>query len=249
MLINESYDGWKVYFPKGKNNYKDIAVDIINKNYVIENIFKNTERNYVALIQLSGKKYILKEFKSEIVIPQRRFQTIFKGGEALNTLRNGIIVIEKGLNELVQPLVALIRRGVFIEQSFLVMEYVEGEKLKTVDDIEQVLNITKKIHLLGRYHGDLNTSNFIKTKKGIKILDTQMKEEKILWFNRARDLLILREDLLVIELKVDVEKLYPKMSKSYCYKIGMFFRKIKKLKLFEWIRKKKKILRKKGWKI
>ena len=249
MLIKESYDKWKVYFPEGKNNYKDLGLNIINNDYIIENIFKDTERNYVALVKVKGKRYILKEFKSEIIIPQRKIQTLFKIGEALTTLKNGTIAKEKGLYELVTPLVAIVKRSLFIEQSFLLMEYIEGQKLNTINDINEVIAITKKIHFLHRYHGDLNTSNFIKTEKGLKILDTQMKKDTFFSFNRARDLLVLKEDLLVIELQLDVEALYPTMSKNICYKIGKIFRRIKKMKIIEKIKKQKKMLRKKGWKI
>lgn len=37
---------------------------------------------------VAGQEYVLKSPKAETVIPQRKIQTIFKKGEALNSLIN-----------------------------------------------------------------------------------------------------------------------------------------------------------------
>lgn len=249
MLEKRLYKDWKIYFIQNKIDFYSIGQRIIEQDYQVLKTLKNSERNYVALIDIKHKKYILKEFRSEIIIPQRKIQTCIKRGEALTTLINGIEVINQGLKELVIPIMVIIKKHFFIEKSFLLMEYIEGEKLKTINDVKKVIEITKKIHANGRYHGDLNTSNFLNTKNGIKAFDTQMKKESFFYFNRARDLLILKEDLLVLELGVNVENLYPEMSKKFTYRLGNVFRKIKKSRIIEKIREQKKVLRKKGWKI
>lgn len=247
-LKEKEYRGWKIYSaPFLLDNF--IGEKIINNDFKVISILKNTKRNYVAIVEIDNEKFILKEFRSEIIIPQRKIMTFFKDGEALTTLKNGIEAIEEGIDELVKPLIALVRRKRLIKQSYLLMEYIEGNKIKTEEDIKKIVEIIKKVHKLERYHGDLNTSNFIKQNGKIKMIDTQMKKEKIYWLKRSRDYLILKEDLLVLELGVDLEKFYPEILKVRGYSLAKIFRRLKKLKVIEYIREKKKELRKKGWKI
>ena len=171
------YKEYKIYFPEEKLEREELGKSIIDNNFKTIKILKDTKRNYVAIIEIENKKYILKEFRSEVVIPQRKIQTFLKIGEALRTLINGLSAIEEGIDELVEPLLAIVKKKIFIEKSFLLMEYIDGDILRTKEDIDKVIEIIKKVHGLGRYHGDLNTSNFIKVNDSLKIIDTQMKKE------------------------------------------------------------------------
>lgn len=248
-IKSEKYKKWNIYFLEKEFFLSKIGEKIIDNNFNIIKILKDTKRNYVAIIEINQIKYILKEFRSEVIIPQRRVQTIFKDGEALTTLKNSLSAIEEGVNELVNPLIAIIKKRKMIEKSYLLMEYIEGETLKTEKDIDEVVKITQKLHSLGRYHGDLNTSNFIKTKNGIKIIDTQMKKENKFFYKRAYDILILKEDLLVLCLHYDVDARYQYKVKGIGYYFAEFIKKIKNLRVIRIIKRKKKKLREKGWKI
>lgn len=248
-ILNSKYKEWNIYYPDDEEKIIKIGKSIIDNNYFIEKVLKEGKRNYVAIISINDKKYILKEFKSEIIIPQRKIQTYFKKGEALTTLKNGLESIEQGIFELVKPITAIVKKKKTIEKSYLLMEYLLGEALKTKEDIDEVVKIIKKIHKINRYHGDLNTSNFIKTNRGIKILDTQMKKEKFLSFKKCYDVLTLKEDLLVISLNYDVESNYKIKKLAVSFILAFLLKKLKKLKIVNIIRKLKKDLREKGWKI
>lgn len=253
MEIKEKkYKDWKIYSPFCKDELllEKIGERIIDKNFNIVEILKDTKRNYVAIIEVEKTKYILKEFRSEIVIPQRHIQTLFKDGEALTTLKNGLEAIEEGINELVKPLIAMVKRKRLIEQSYLLMEYINGSRIETEEDVDRIIEVIRKIHKLGRYHGDLNTSNFIKVGNQIKVIDTQMKKEKILFFKRAYDIFTLEEDILVSRyLFYDVKGKYKGLNKGIGYFLAKIIKSIKKLKVVSIIKKKKKKLRKNGWKI
>lgn len=245
-ILEKKYKEWNIYFSDEKEK---LGEKILNHEYEIFKTLKDTKRNYVAIISIENKKYILKSFRSEVIIPQRKLQTFFKKGESLSTLENSLEVISEGLTELVKPMVALVKKKAFIEESYLLMEYLEGRKLQTVEDVDEVIKVTKKIHNLKRYHGDLNTSNFIMTESGIRILDTQMKEEKYIFYKRSYDILTLKEDLLVQELNYPVEEKYGEFQKDIGYILAKFIKNSKKLKIVKTIKGKKKELRKKGWKI
>ncbi|MGO5425735.1 lipopolysaccharide core heptose(II) kinase RfaY [Fusobacterium mortiferum] len=243
------YKEYKIYFPEEKLEREELGKSIIDNNFKTIKILKDTKRNYVAIIEIENKKYILKEFRSEVVIPQRKIQTFLKIGEALRTLINGLSAIEEGIDELVEPLLAIVKKKIFIEKSFLLMEYIDGDILRTKEDIDKVIEIIKKVHGLGRYHGDLNTSNFIKVNDSLKIIDTQMKKEKIWNFKKIYDIFTLKEDLLVKMLNYHIKNNYVIENKRISYMFVFIVKKIKRSNLIEKFREFKKKMRKKGWKI
>ena len=50
-----------------------------------------------------------------------------------------------------------------------------------------------------------------------------MKKEKKLWFKRSNDILILKEDLLVLELKTEIDEYYPEIKEKRGYLLAKFF--------------------------
>lgn len=248
-LKEEKYLDWKIFFSQTESSAMTFGKMILDGNYKIKKVYKDTNRNYVAQIEIKNKDYILKEFRSEIIIPQRKIQTLLKKGEALSTLINTTEAIELGIEELVKPIVALVKKKITIKQSYLLMEYVEGKKISSIEDIDKIMELVEKIHKNKIYHGDLNTSNFIKEKEKIRILDTQSKKEKIGSFKRWYDIFTLENDLLVKELNYNVSDKYYLKEKNIWFYLAYLLKNFKNTKLIKKIKSKKKELRKKGWKI
>lgn len=248
-LEEKKYLDWKIFFSQTESNAMALGKIILDGNYKIKKVYKDTKRNYVAQIEIENKNYILKEFRSEVIIPQRKIQTLFKKGEALSTLINTREAIELGIEELVKPIVVLVKKKVTIKQSYLLMEYVEGVKISTIEDIDKIMELVEKLHKNKIYHGDLNTSNFIKERDKIRILDTQSKKEKIGSFKRWYDIFTLENDLLVKELNYNVREKYYLKEKDIWFYLAYLLKKFKNTKLIKKIKAKKKELRKKGWKI
>lgn len=246
MIKKKKDKGYSFYFldESGEN----LAKKIIEKRYEVLEEFKNTERNYVAKIEIDGKKYVLKSPKAETIIPQRKIQTIFKKGEGLTSFYNIEKAKKEGMDFFVSPVCVVIKRGLFIKESFILMEFIEGNVVRTKEGIDEILKIIEKIHKKGIYHGDLNTSNFIKTKDGIKIIDSQGKREYLWNFKRAYDILTLKNDLLVLMLKYDIDKKY-KIEKGIGYYLANLVKNFKTLPFVEKIREIKAKLRKRGFKI
>lgn len=246
MIKNILYKEFKIYYKNEEN--KKIAEAVLDKNYKVVKEYKNTERNYVAKIEISDKFYVLKSPKAETIIPQRKIQTIFKKGEGLTSFINIDRAKNMGLDFFIEPLAVMVKRGLFLKESFILMEYIEGDIIRTIEDIDKIMEMVEEIHKKGIYHGDLNTSNFIKTENGIKIIDTQAKKERFWHFKRAYDILTLKNDLLVLEREYEVEKKY-KVKRDLGYVLAYTVKNFKKLPLVEKIRGLKVKLRNKGWKI
>lgn len=245
MLKSKKYCEFTIFY---KNNNNKLAEKVLNNDYKVIDEYKNTERNYVAKIEIDGKFYVLKSPKAETIIPQRRVQTILKKGEGLTSFININRAKKLGFNFFIEPLAVMVKRNLFLKESFILMEYIDGKPIETIDDIDTIMDMVEKIHEKGIYHGDLNTSNFIKTEDGIKIIDTQAKIEKIWHFKRAYDILTMKNDLLVIMYKYDVEQKY-KVKRDFGYLLAHIIKNFKKLPLVEKIRGLKVKLRNKGFKI
>ena len=246
-LKNKKYKSYEIYYYEDK--FLNISKDIIDKNFQIVKIYKDTVRNYVAKISLKNEEYVLKSPKAETVIPQRKILSAFKLGEALTTLKNIKEAEEERITEFVKIYAAIVKRNILIQESYILMENIEGEILKTEEDIDKVLEIVEKLHKNDIYHGDLNTSNFIKNNNEIKIIDSQAKQEKYLNFKKWYDIFTLEEDLLVLSLHYKIKEKYNFLKKDIGYYTALFLKKLKRLKIINMIRKIKKDLRKKGWKI
>lgn len=235
-LMEEKYKGYNLYSFEEK--YIEICKKILDKDYITIKELKNTPRNYVALIEINGEKYVYKEPRNEYKLVQRKIMTIFKKGEALNTLVNVNEVMDLGIESLAKVYCAVNRREKrMINFSFLLMEWIEVLEGNNWDTnifnmgIEELI----KIHNLGYYHGDFNPSNILKTKdnRGI-LIDTQLKKLGITKYKAHYDMITLQYDSWR-------EMEYP-YKKNIIYWIAYVVKRFKRLSL---VKKIKEIRREK----
>ncbi|MCL4580948.1 lipopolysaccharide biosynthesis protein [Fusobacterium nucleatum YWH7199] len=238
MLLEEKYKGYSIFAYDG--SYIEIGKNIIDKDYKELNILKNTKRNYVSEIQINNISYIFKEPRNEYIIPQRKFFTLFKNGEALTTVINvNKAIIEDNLIEYAKPFLAIVKRkNEMICYSALIQEKIS---IETNRNLDEMVEVTKKIHSKGYYHGDCNPSNFITSEDEVKILDTQAKK---MFFGNYR----AHYDMLTMQIDSYPDMKYP-YKKNIFYYFALFIKKFKRLKFIQKIKEKKKKLREKGWKI
>ena len=76
-----------------------------------------------------------------------------------------------------------------------------------------------------------------------------MKKGMFFSFKKYYDILTLKEDLLVINLKYNVEENYKINKFRLSFVLAFLIKRLKKLKIINIMRKYKKDLREKGWKI
>lgn len=238
MLLEEKYKEYSIF--AYEKFYIELGKNVIDKKYKEINILKNSKRNYVSEIQINDINYIFKEPRNEYIIPQRKFFTLFKKGEALTTLINiDKAIIEDKLTEYAKPFLAIVKRkNGMIKYSALIQEKIN---INDSRELNKMVEITKKIHSKGYYHGDCNPSNFMTSKNEVKILDTQAKKMS---FGNYR----AHYDMLTMKIDSYHEMEYPYKKNIYYY-FAIFMKKIKKLKFIEKVKEKKKKLREKGWKI
>lgn len=241
-ILKKNYKEWKIYYLDEQKNLLDLGKKLADKGNIEEvQVFKESQRNYVSKIKFNNKYYVLKSPRNEYRIPQRRAGTLFKEGEALVTLKNITKLRNRGLTELVAPLLVVVRRTKgMIKESYIVFEYAEGKD--GTENIPEMIKLGLKMHELGVYHGDFNPSNFIWTKDGMKIIDTQGKKA---WtpFKQRYDFITLDHD------NIDDFESYAEHKKDFWYYLAVFTKRYKRLGFVSDIKKWKKKKRDKGWKI
>ena len=239
MIKEQDYKGFKIFYCDDK--YLEFGKKIIEKDFKTIKILKDSKRNYVSEIEIEGNNFIIKEPRNEYIIPQRKIMTLFKKGEAVSTLINiNRLIDEYRFKEYVRPFLAIVRRkNKMINYSLFLMEKIDGKKEE--ENLDILIELIKKIHKKGFYHGDFNPSNFLNSNGKIFILDTQGKK---MFFGNYR----AHYDMLTMKMDSYKEMEYP-YSKNIFYYFALFMKKIKKLPLVEKIKKYKKRLREKGWKI
>ncbi|MGL5191587.1 MAG: lipopolysaccharide core heptose(II) kinase RfaY, partial [Cetobacterium sp.] len=109
MIKDVLYKEFRIYYKNEEN--KRLAKEVLDKNYKVIDEYKNTERNYVAKIEINNKFYVLKSPKAETVIPQRKIQTVFKKGEGLTSFINVEAAKDLGLDFFIEPLAVMVKRG------------------------------------------------------------------------------------------------------------------------------------------
>ncbi|WP_320047923.1 lipopolysaccharide biosynthesis protein [uncultured Ilyobacter sp.] len=237
-LFEKGYNGYKLFFYDPE--VEDVLKKIADNDIEITEEYKNTQRNYVVKIRYKGREYVLKSPRNEFRIPQRKFFTFFKAGEAIETLRNIKDLQKRGLDIFAMPLGAVVKRKHgMIEESHIIFEMAEGEAV--LKNKHRAVDATKEMHKYGVYHGDCNPSNFIITREGLKVIDTQAKKMHFGNYRAHYDMVTMKSDSYK-------EMVYP-YRKNIFYYIVLMVKFFKRNPIVAKIKKNKKILRDKGWKI
>lgn len=223
-LEEKKYLKYRIYFYEEK--YAKICKLILEGNYKILKEFKNTKRNYVALIEVDGLKFVYKEPRNEYRIIQRKLMTLVKKGEALNTLININLLIEQGIKEFVKPLAVVnSRHNGMIDFSFILMEYIDGRVDR--EYLPEMVSLLEKVHKLGHYHGDFNPGNIIVENgtNNLKIIDTQGKKMKFFNYQAHYDMITMWYDSWD-------EMPYP-YNKGVVFYLAYLMKRFKRLKIVE----------------
>lgn len=167
----KKYKDYQLYYYD--DNIEKILEKVIEKDYQVEEEYKNDRRTYVAKIRIEDKVYILKRtFQKNIL---KKIIGVFRKNNSVETFEN-INSSKKNIEELADIYGVGLNKKLFVEDEFFLMEYIEGEIYIDDEYYLKILEVLKKIHKNGYYHGDSNPYNFLFDKdKKIHIVDTKMK--------------------------------------------------------------------------
>lgn len=168
----KKYKGYQLYYYDEK--IEKILEKVIKKDYQVEEEYKNDRRTYVVKIRIEDKVYILKRtFQRNIL---KKIIGVFRKNNSVETFEN-INRAKQNIEELANIYGVGLNKKLFVEDEFFLMECIEGEIYIDDEHHLKILEILKKIHKNGYYHGDSNPYNFLFDKnEKIYIVDTKMKK-------------------------------------------------------------------------
>ncbi|MEG0562199.1 MAG: lipopolysaccharide core heptose(II) kinase RfaY [Cetobacterium sp.] len=219
----------KVYYQNEKN--KIIYDRIKDNSFKLLKILKDDNRSKVLLIEIDGQKLVYKTPIEKNTKIWQRILSVFRGSESKREYKNYMKILKIGFRGPEPFLYCEHKKYGITLDSFLVMEYLDGE-VASLSDLDLVASELRRIHKKGYLHGDSQLSNFMIKDSKVYLIDVKLLKNIYLKPGEEYEFIYLEESC---HQDIDV---YDKASWSY--KIA------KSLNLYlHWLgRVKKKIRRK-----
>lgn len=219
--ILEKQEGeYKFWYKENKNLF--LLKNIEKGNYRVIKEFKNSDRNYVAEIEINEERILLKNNRKEYKKIFCWIKKVFSSSEGVEILKNQEKVKQEGFKNFAKILGAVEKRKYrILKESYYILEMIDGEICSSSKQKDKALEEVKKLHNLKRYHGDCNPCNFLEEKTGeVKIIDSKLKR---MFFGDYR----AHYDMLTMKIDSYQEMKYP-YKKNIFYYIAFVVKKIKK---------------------
>ena len=160
-----------------KIDYRELFKKIKDNNFIELKKLKDNQRSAVTLIEIDGKKYVLKRPVEKLERYVQRILTIMFKGESKKEF-DGCKRVLKFSFKGPEPIMVWEKKiKNQIIDSYFLMSYIEGG-ICEVDQMEKVRDELYKIHEKGFYHGDAQRFNFMITKnKEVYLIDTKLKKD------------------------------------------------------------------------
>lgn len=220
--ILEKQEGeYKFWYKENKNLF--LLKNIEKGNYRVIKEFKNSDRNYVAEIEINEERILLKNNRKEYKKFFYWIKKLFSSSEGVEILKNQEKVKQEGFKNFAKVLGVVEKRKYrTLKESYYILEMIDGEICSSSKQKDKALEEVKKLHNLKRYHGDCNPCNFLEEKTGeIKIIDSKLKR---MFFGDYR----AHYDMLTMKIDSYQEMKYP-YKKNIFYYIAFIVKKIKKI--------------------
>ena len=137
-IYMKKYKDYQLYYYD--DSIEKILEKAIDKDYQVEEEYKNDRRTYVAKIRVEDKVYILKRtFQKNII---KKIIGVFRKNNSVGTFKN-INRVKKNIEELADIYGVGLNKKLFVEDEFFLMEYIEGEIYIDDDHYLKILEVLK----------------------------------------------------------------------------------------------------------
>lgn len=190
--------------------------DFLDGNFKVIKELKNDQRSLVQLVELSGKEYVYKVPKEKNKRKWQRIVNVIRGSDSFRNYK----MMEHLENMGIKTTVALLageKRTPLVVDSFLIMEYLESEKIGK-NDYQRVIDTLNLIHSKGYLHGDSQIANFLKSGKEILPIDFRLQRNIYGEIGKKYEFIYLSKSL------PEISELYGDMPKTISYKIANLYK-------------------------
>ena len=195
----------------------DFLKKILENKYKTLKILKEDKRSLVKVIEIDGNEFVLKIPKEKNTRKWQRFVNIFRGSDSFRNYKTMEKLEQIGINSTVAVFAAE-KRSPFVVDSFLIMEFLEGEKINE-SDYSKVIDELNKLHLKGYLHGDSQIQNFMKRNNKIYMIDFRLQKNIYGKIGEMYEFIYLGESCK------EIEKYYDNIKNTSSFKIAWLWKK------------------------
>lgn len=190
---------------------KNILGKFLEDKFIKEAILADRHNRRVTLLKIDGEEYVLKREKTfNFFGLNNNIRLMYNNIKALNSkgffnTYNVKFIIEKKID-------------FFHSELIYMTNFVRGESPKTKEDYDEMMKLLVKLHSLKHYHGDCKPENFIKTCKGMIMIDSKFRRA---FFNKLgiyKDVLRLQR---FTKESLDLNKYFKNYKKHFLYYVAI----------------------------
>jgi len=225
MVKREKFGDKVLYYNELSHGMKDIVEKIKKDDFTVEKVLQAKETRDVKLVLVDGKKYVLKREKGRGVLD------LILGSKAKITMDNVAKLKKNNFKNIYDVEFIAEKRGIFgVEETYMLIPFIEGTVPETPEEYEEVMKILKELHSMGHYHGDSKPKNFICTENGVVLIDTKLTKSRGSMF-KWKDIARLQKRTAE---HLDLEKHFGEYRKTLGYYFGVAW--VYKKELFKGIK-------------
>lgn len=190
---------------------KNILGKLLEDKFIKEAILADRHNRRVTLLKIDGEEYVLKREKSF---------NFFGLNNNIKLMHNNIKALnEKGFYNTYNVKFIIEKKIDFFHSELIYMtDFVRGERPTTEEDYDEMMKLLVKLHELKHYHGDCKPENFIKTNKGMIMIDSKFRRA---FFNKLgiyKDVLRLQR---FTKETLDLDKYFKSYKKHILYYVAI----------------------------
>ncbi len=211
--------------------YLEYLDRVLERNFNVLQVLKDTDRSYVLLIELNGEKLVYKEPREKNRRKWQRFVNFFRGSDSLRSLQSMERLEELGIPSTRGIMAIEKREGLFVTGSCILMDYLPGKK-PSEEHYPKVIEVLDKIHSKGVLHGDSQLANFIEKDGEIYVIDNRPMKNIYGKIGRAYEYIYLEESCeefaeYLAELKSTWQYRVAKVCNNYLHLWGKIRKTVK----------------------
>lgn len=190
---------------------KNILGKLLENEYMRESILAKRHNREVELLNINGKEYVLKrEYGFNFFGINNNIRMMYNNIKDLNS---------KGFfNTYEVKFVIEKRRGLFHSEIFFLTNYVKGTAPNSKEDYDEIMKLLVKLHSLKHYHGDCKPENFVKTYKGMVMIDSKFRKSFFGKLGLYKDVLRLQK---FTKENLDLNKYFKNYKRHIMYYIAI----------------------------
>lgn len=201
----------------------------LEEKYKVVKDLKNDNRSKVSLLDIDGKKIVLKTPTEKNKRVWQQFLSIFRGSESKREFDNYLKILKNNFLTLKPIMYFEKKSGFIVKDSFIMTEFLDGHNA-TLKDLIIVSEELRKIHSLGYLHGDSQLTNFLIKDKDIYVIDAKFQKNIYGSVGAAYEFIYLEESChqeIDVYNKNTTSYKFAKLANSYFHWFGRMKKKIR----------------------